>query len=61
MLTIFAKEVVNEKMEFKKTISHMISQRIVDIDAALSAQINEIIHNAEYQKLEAYHGKAFKI
>lgn len=53
MLTIFAKEVVNEKMEFKKTISHMISQRIADIDAALSAQINEIIHNAEYQKLEA--------
>lgn len=53
MLTIFAKEVVNEKMEYKKTISHMISQRIADIDAILSEQINEIIHNHEFQKLEA--------
>ena len=53
MLTVFANEVVNEKMEFKKTISHMISQRIADIDSVLTAQINEIIHNPEFQKLEA--------
>jgi len=53
MLTVFAKEVVNEKMEFKKTITHMISQRIADIDAILTSQINEIIHNPEFQKLEA--------
>lgn len=53
MLTVFANEVVSEKMEFKKTISHMISQRIADIDAVLTAQINEIIHNSEFQKLEA--------
>nr|BFD32859.1 type VI secretion system contractile sheath large subunit [Pigmentibacter ruber] len=53
MLTVFAKEVVNEKMEYKKTISHMISQRIADIDAILSEQINEIIHNPQFQKLEA--------
>ncbi|WP_397600026.1 type VI secretion system contractile sheath large subunit [Silvanigrella sp.] len=53
MLTVFATEVVNEKMEFKKTITHMISQRIADIDEALTLQINEIIHNYEFQKLEA--------
>ena len=53
MLAVFAKEVVDEKMEFKKTITHMISQRIADIDAILTSQINEIIHNSEFQKLEA--------
>lgn len=53
MLTIFADEVISEKMEFKKTISHMISERIANIDAILTEQINEIIHNPEFQKLEA--------
>ncbi|APJ05086.1 EvpB family type VI secretion protein [Silvanigrella aquatica] len=53
MLTVFADEVLSEKMAYKKTISHMISERVADIDAILTEQINEIIHNAEFQKLEA--------
>ncbi|KAB8031905.1 type VI secretion system contractile sheath large subunit [Fluviispira multicolorata] len=53
MLTVFADEVISERMAFKKNISHMISERIADIDVILSEQVNEIIHNQEFQKLEA--------
>ncbi len=53
MLTVFADEVISDRMTYKKNISHMISERIADIDALLSEQINEIIHNQEFQKLEA--------
>lgn len=53
MLNTFADEVLSEKMAFKKSISHMISQRIAEIDEVLTEQINEIIHNSEFQKLEA--------
>jgi type VI secretion system protein ImpC len=53
MFTVFADEVISEKMAFKKTISHMISERVADIDVILTDQINEIIHNPEFQKLEA--------
>jgi type VI secretion system protein ImpC len=53
MLTVFADEIISEKMAFKKTISYMISERIADIDSILTEQVNEIIHHPEFQKLEA--------
>jgi type VI secretion system protein ImpC len=53
MLVLFADEVISERMFFKKNVSNMISQRIADIDEILTSQVNEIIHNSEFQKLEA--------
>ena len=37
----------------KKNISNAITKRIADIDEMLTAQINAILHNPEFQKLEA--------
>lgn len=53
LLEVFADEVVSERIHFKKTLSATLSDRIADIDAMLSSQISEILHNAEFQKLEA--------
>lgn len=53
MIRIFASESADGHLHVKKNISNAITQRIADIDAILTAQINEILHNPEFQKLEA--------
>lgn len=53
MLSVFADEFVNQKMHLKKDVSRMISERVAQIDQLLTEQINEILHNPEFQKLEA--------
>ncbi len=50
------KEFVGQFLEGNMTISRdaetMINQRIAQIDHLLSIQVNEILHNADFQKLE---------
>jgi type VI secretion system protein ImpC len=50
------KEFVSQFLEGNMTISRdaetMINQRIAQIDHLLSIQLNEILHNADFQKLE---------
>ncbi len=53
VIRVFAEETAKGNLEKKKNISNAISKRIADIDEMLTAQINEILHNAEFQKLEA--------
>ena len=48
----FASEVSNQKIKIQKDIYRAIDARIAEIDATLTAQINEILHNTEFQKLE---------
>ena len=53
MIENFAGEVSSQKIKIQKDIFRAIDARIAEIDATLTAQINEIIHHAEFQKLEA--------
>jgi len=53
VIRIFAEETAKGNLQQKKNISNAISKRIADIDEMLTAQINEILHHPEFQKLEA--------
>ncbi len=53
MLTEFVNEVYDNKDKIPEVnIIAFLVRRIVEIDKKLEAQINEILHNAEFQKLE---------
>lgn len=53
MLTEFVNEVYDNKDQIKETsIIQFLLRRILEIDKKLEAQINEILHNPEFQKLE---------
>jgi type VI secretion system protein ImpC len=49
----FAKQVLDEEMTVSKDTAAMINSRIAEIDELLSKQLNEIMHNPEFQQLEA--------
>lgn len=49
----FAKQVLEGEITVAKDTEAMINARIAEIDALLSAQLNEIMHAQEFQKLEA--------
>jgi type VI secretion system protein ImpC len=49
----FVAQVLDEKMKVSADAEAMINQRIADIDRLMSAQLNEILHNDAFQKLEA--------
>jgi type VI secretion system protein ImpC len=49
----FAKQVLEGEITVAKDTETMINARIAEIDALLSAQLNEIMHAAEFQKLES--------
>jgi type VI secretion system protein ImpC len=49
----FAKQVMEGEITVAKDTEAMINARIAAIDELLSAQLNEIVHAAEFQKLEA--------
>lgn len=53
MIRLFASESAQGGLNVQKNISNAITKRIADLDALLEAQINEILHHPEYQKLEA--------
>ncbi|HHC24004.1 MAG TPA: type VI secretion system contractile sheath large subunit, partial [Desulfobacterales bacterium] len=52
MLGEFVTQVLDEGMTVQKDTVAAINQRIADIDELLTAQVNEIMHAEEFQKLE---------
>lgn len=53
MLAEFATQVLDEGMAVDKDTVSMINDRIAQIDALISDQLNEILHHSDLQKLEA--------
>jgi type VI secretion system protein ImpC len=53
MVKQFVTEVLKGAVQIRPDTEAMINARIAQIDALLSAQLNEILHHAEFQKLEA--------
>ena len=49
----FVSQVLEGSMTVSKDAEAMISARIAQIDHLLSIQLNEILHHAAFQKLEA--------
>src|SRR5215208_4363743 len=49
----FVHQILDEGMTVSKDTVAMIEQRVAKIDELLSAQLNEILHSEEYQRLEA--------
>jgi hypothetical protein len=49
----FAKQVLEGEITVAKDTETMINARIAQIDALITRQLNEIMHAAEFQKLEA--------
>lgn len=49
----FAKQVLDGDMVFSRDTETMIKARIAALDELISAQLNEIMHSSEFQKLEA--------
>lgn len=53
MLAEFAIQVLDEGMAIDKDTVAMINDRISKIDKLISAQLNEVLHHPDMQKLEA--------
>jgi type VI secretion system protein ImpC len=53
MVADFAKQVLDGAMVYAKDTESMVKARIAQLDALISAQLNEVMHAAEFQKLEA--------
>jgi type VI secretion system protein ImpC len=53
MLSVFATEVGNKKVEASENMLTTISDRIADLDFQINAQLNEILHSEPLQALEA--------
>lgn len=53
MLAEFATQVLDEGMAIDKDTVAMINDRISQIDELISAQLNEVLHHPDLQKLEA--------
>ena len=51
--TILVDEILGGTVQVSDDLDATISARIADIDALVSAQVNEILHAAEFQQLEA--------
>lgn len=49
----FVNQVLDESMTTSKDTAVMINRRVAQIDELLSRQLNEIMHDSEFQKLEA--------
>ncbi|MDY6844027.1 MAG: type VI secretion system contractile sheath large subunit, partial [Thermodesulfobacteriota bacterium] len=49
----FAKQIMEGTMVVSKDTEAMINNRIGQIDKLISAQLNEVMHHSEFQKLEA--------
>ena len=53
MLRIFFSELEEGRIVLSPTTGAMLSERIARIDEQLSAQLNEVFHHPEFQRLEA--------
>lgn len=53
LIKIFAEQVLEGSMAVSKDAEAMINARIAQIDHLLSIQLNEVMHHAAFQKLEA--------
>ncbi|HVF90426.1 MAG TPA: type VI secretion system contractile sheath large subunit, partial [Blastocatellia bacterium] len=49
----FVQQVMQGQMVLTKDVEATINSRIAEIDRLLTAQLNEVLHHEEYQKLEA--------
>ncbi|HEY3738577.1 MAG TPA: type VI secretion system contractile sheath large subunit [Bryobacteraceae bacterium] len=49
----FVNQVLDGSMTVSRDVESMINARLAQIDHLLSIQLNEILHNAQFQKLEA--------
>jgi type VI secretion system protein ImpC len=52
IISEFAKEVMEGQITISKDTEAMINARIAELDRLISAQLNEIMHHEEFQKLE---------
>jgi len=48
----FASQIMDKTITVSKDTEKMINNRIADIDKLISMQLNEVLHNPEFQKLE---------
>jgi type VI secretion system protein ImpC len=53
MVADFARQVLDGAIVYGKDTESMVKARIAQLDALISAQLNEVMHAAEFQKLEA--------
>jgi type VI secretion system protein ImpC len=53
IITEFAKEVMEGQITLSKDTEAMINARIAELDRLISLQLNEIMHQEDFQKLEA--------
>lgn len=53
LLSEFAKQVLDEGMVVDKGLNQTIKERIGQIDQLINGQLNEILHNEKFQKMEA--------
>lgn len=53
MLSQFMEQVLDKDVKFDRNTSRMINERIAAIDELMSAQLNKILHDSKFQKLEA--------
>ena len=53
IISEFAKEVMEGQIKVSKNTEAMINARIAELDRLISAQLNEIMHHDDFQKLEA--------
>lgn len=52
MIAEYVKQVMSGEMTLSRNMDATINARIAEIDRVISAQMNEIMHNEEFQKLE---------
>src|SRR5215218_8541546 len=53
LIAEFAAQVLDEGMTISRDTAAMINARIAQIDELISAQMNEVMHAPDFQKLEA--------
>ena len=53
IISEFAKEVMDGQIKVSKDTEAMINARIAELDRLISAQLNEIMHHDDFQKLES--------
>lgn len=53
LISEFVSQITEGSMAVSKNTEAMINSRIAQIDRLISSQMNEVMHNAEFQKLEA--------
>jgi type VI secretion system protein ImpC len=53
LISEFAAQVIDQGLVLGSDLVATLTKRIAEIDALVSAQLNEVLHNSEFQKLEA--------